>query len=37
MVRAELDGPMLEPERLGAAVADMLLSRGAGSILAALS
>ncbi len=37
VVRANLDGPMLDPEHLGSALAEMLLSRGAGRILAALS
>ncbi len=37
MVRAEMEGPALEPERLGIAVAELLRARGAGRILAAIS
>jgi hydroxymethylbilane synthase len=36
-VRAELEGPRSEPERLGEAVAKLLLARGAQAVLAALS
>jgi hydroxymethylbilane synthase len=36
VVRAELEGGMLEPEQLGDAVAALLRTRGAGRILAAL-
>jgi hydroxymethylbilane synthase len=36
-VRAELEGPRAEPERLGEEVAKLLLARGAHSVLAALS
>lgn len=37
VVRAELEGAMREPERLGEALAQLLRARGAGRILAALS
>ncbi len=37
MVRAELEGSALEPERLGIALAELLRTRGAGQILASLT
>jgi len=37
VVRAELSGPISEPEKLGEALAENLLSLGADAILAALS
>jgi hydroxymethylbilane synthase len=37
MVRAEMEGPAMEPEQLGTALAELLRARGAGQILAALT